>query len=822
MSKRDFNDFLKNLALNELKDNTLLKVINRYWGTDEIDKDSKRKVDDLIQLVKNYIESPEKREQDLETDSDATHQVKSEYPKDFRISSIKLSSLRGIGEKENDIPYGVDLMDNSETPLNAVIVGHNGSGKTSIFSALEYMYTGEISEAKLRSPGKEFGEVNYEDYLNRTQNHSSKTFCEVTVFPGERKFKLGESDSELNKIKEYTHPQASFISEFDIYDYGKESFSGEEDTLHNRITMLFGFKDYVDLNSFLRSIKSIAKGRRKEKNNLDKARQRILEIKEEKNNIKKNLSELKMSKSSNETHIISTEEKLLETLKRKVDDRLDKINLDGLLESLGRFSSLQAQLMKSQSGLVDSEKVYFLESGIKLLEKERTCPFCGDSKIPVAKIKENVRSLLDSYKNVLSLDNEVTEVCLEVFENLKDIFTVIENYKLTIEGDLSELSSERQLGNLLDSEKEILWLDLFTELESIKTEIELFKSKNPKDPKFRSELIRFVDDLRERFLLEKAIQSANELSNSRVLELNKILKQELSYAPTIPSSDGGLDLASQLEEFNKRLTDLDKQMKKMGVDEELFLNDYNAFQKIKGDVDPIIRLVESEINSILGETITPLKETLQKALDRFLEKDKLGINIEMKDISSKLGEPGERLCIELFQKGEDGQNVNNINPKEFFNAFRYKVFCGTISIGVALAARKNSGINLPLILDDEFFASDITNRAEFEEYFKQIILAFRDITPEMPLQFILFTHDELVFESAREAVLGIDEESYRKNGKPLDEYWKCPLINNTKFARLFPYSQKEKTHKTMRDGSKYWNLLFEFGNNVKEQEVNES
>ena len=157
-----------------------------------------------------------------------------------------------------------------------------------------------------------------------------------------------------------------------------------------------------------------------------------------------------------------------------------------------------------------------------------------------------------------------------------------------------------------------------------------------------------------------------------------------------------------------------------------------------------------------------------------------------------------------------------------FNAFRYKVFCGTISIGVALAARKNSGINLPLILDDEFFASDITNRAEFEEYFKQIILAFRDITPEMPLQFILFTHDELVFESAREAVLGIDEESYRKNGKPLDEYWKCPLINNTKFARLFPYSQKEKTHKTMRDGSKYWNLLFEFGNNVKEQEVNES
>ena len=82
---------------------------------------------------------------------------------------------------------------------------------------------------------------------------------------------------------------------------------------------------------------------------------------------------------------------------------------------------------------------------------------------------------------------------------------------------------------------------------------------------------------------------------------------------------------------------------------------------------------------------------------------------------------------------------------------------------------------------------------------------------------ILFTHDELIFESAREAIKNVDQEIQDLNRKErrmkerqLDDYWKTSLNEKTKFARLFPSSERENLPGEMKDGNKYWDLLYEF------------
>jgi len=69
-----------------------------------------------------------------------------------------------------------------------------------------------------------------------------------------------------------------------------------------------------------------------------------------------------------------------------------------------------------------------------------------------------------------------------------------------------------------------------------------------------------------------------------------------------------------------------------------------------------------------------------------------------------------------------------------------------IGISIAVASRKKSGINMPLILDDIFYASDFENRNSLEGFLIHLFDSFEKYTPNLPLQLIMFTHDEMIFE----------------------------------------------------------------------------
>ncbi len=77
---------------------------------------------------------------------------------------------------------------------------------------------------------------------------------------------------------------------------------------------------------------------------------------------------------------------------------------------------------------------------------------------------------------------------------------------------------------------------------------------------------------------------------------------------------------------------------------------------------------------------------------------------------------------------------------KYLNTFHFRLFSTMVGISIAVASRKSTKVNLPLVLDDIFYASDFENRTTVEQFLKYIFEAFKKIHPEMPLQlFYLLT-----------------------------------------------------------------------------------
>lgn len=157
--------------------------------------------------------------------------------------------------------------------------------------------------------------------------------------------------------------------------------------------------------------------------------------------------------------------------------------------------------------------------------------------------------------------------------------------------------------------------------------------------------------------------------------------------------------------------------------------------------------------------------------------------------------------------------IKTVTPDTYFNTFRYKLFCLMVSLSLALATRKEHKINLPLIIDDIFFASDFISKNSFAEFLQKVIQLFYKQTPDMPLQIILFTHDDLIFRSAIDAV---DNFSFENQEEDLCDDNKRPLIEKTIIGRFFDPKDKDPNTSMFDSGEEYWNLLYCIPKNVNQ------
>ena len=130
------------------------------------------------------------------------------------------------------------------------------------------------------------------------------------------------------------------------------------------------------------------------------------------------------------------------------------------------------------------------------------------------------------------------------------------------------------------------------------------------------------------------------------------------------------------------------------------------------------------------------------------------------------------------------RNTQQKHVGKYLNTFHFRLFSTMVGISIAIASRRNTQVNLPLVLDDVFYASDFENRTSVEMFLKQVFNAFKTYTPDLPLQLILFTHDQLIFESAIKVVKEIEG-------------------TDIAFAKLFPYTEAQ-------DEGDYLNLVYKF------------
>lgn len=157
----------------------------------------------------------------LETSTFNNFNLSSEY-EDKRIKRIIFHDFRSVPSREGNKRFVVDFIDSKRKTTSSIfLVGRNGVGKTTIFDALEYIYTGKVSSADLRG----IKEDDVKKYLTfgMDEIEGRTAMLEVRYSKGKDNVKL--NISELNKD---VFPSAMFISEYDFYQFQKVRNSVEK------------------------------------------------------------------------------------------------------------------------------------------------------------------------------------------------------------------------------------------------------------------------------------------------------------------------------------------------------------------------------------------------------------------------------------------------------------------------------------------------------------------------------------------------------------------------------------------------------------------
>ena len=177
---------------------------------------------------------------------------------DFRISKILMHGIRGVGFTNNRTYFGLDCTDHNEHPCSMVLIGANGIGKTSFYSALEMIGMGHSNCAHLRG------------YRSREQQAKFMENVNANASDGHILVKTAQNEIKSLKIDEYGQNQVDdslisescFCSDYDIqtledYSYNSTKYSFT-DYIHSQLG-LSGFDLIIPvLNKYNKEIISQA------------------------------------------------------------------------------------------------------------------------------------------------------------------------------------------------------------------------------------------------------------------------------------------------------------------------------------------------------------------------------------------------------------------------------------------------------------------------------------------------------------------------------------------------------------------------------------
>ena len=664
-----------------------------------------------------------------------------------------------------------DFLSHSETKLNfengvTVFVGHNGAGKSSIIDALTFALFGQhtrksnkglikrgaiqgFSKVEFTINGKQYQAVRKIDSKGGlAAKFSEKVNDEIIeIAAGERK-QFGESMThEIEKIIGLDFEKLKIAS---IVQQGELNsiIKAKPKEFKELINAVIGI-DKLDVAS--NSMKEVTKDFRekiREKLGYDDTHTDILL-----RDLEKNQNELKESRPKKESL-----KKDHEKLKQEIKDIRSRLEEDA--PKIDQIKQLELRKQELQA----YAKEAILEIQQEIAEKERKIQDCEGCF-------QNAGLKTDFESKVEKVDFAVNGTQKKIQELSNQVASLREKQMLAAKLQLRDnkcpvCDSEVEKLNPLFQEKH-----LNEELVSIQEQIVTTKKEQEMYNKKRSEFAEKLQNARDAEAMLKAHSINNEAELKNIKEEVEVKKINVQKIPT--SSNNSLLEIGQIDSHSKTIFETILKLEKntQGFDEIEFINLKNSIDEKQVSL--------SQIDQHLGAVIENISKneeqikTIQKAISELktvkeymTQLDSIQSNVFSRDgsvatslrswalnvISTKASEYLTLLNtkiqrIQLSEKTRD-ITITCHSKKEVLDLASLS---GGEQVSVALALRLgmakllgSSNLNL-MILDEPTTHLDAERKKSLVEVLSQLSNISNS---EMPMQFIIITHDAEIFEDS--------------------------------------------------------------------------
>lgn len=196
----------------------------------------------------------------------------------------------------------------------------------------------------------------------------------------------------------------------------------------------------------------------------------------------------------------------------------------------------------------------------------------------------------------------------------------------------------------------------------------------------------------------------------------------------------------------------------------------------------IIRALNEQIIKI-EERFYDIKDFIAETLSDFSDTDDNIVEFNFEKVENDI----DKIYVNI--QVNKGKSKFNASPKLYYNTFRFKLYAVALKIALAFHTMREYNINVPIVIDDVFSASDFDNTLRLSKFVRQIYDTYEQkVGFTTPLQLILFTHDDGILQTFAQASYGhkyIEKRIF--SYKDVESEADCvkETQNNGKFINLY-------------------------------------
>ena len=427
-----------------------------------------------------------------------------------------------------------------------------------------------------------------------------------------------------------------------------------------------------------------------------------------------------------------------------------------------------------------------------------TSAFCSD--YDVEQIRLNGEKLYDYILRLLGYAQfeKIERYIAQLKGNLEIIKKSInENPEVLTSADFSVVISNF-LNTIKDEDADVRECELYISPDEIKKEIEGVVKHHPV-PNLFAQQWDFV---------RKSRNAAAHASPAGMIVKNET-SNGLEYDKQIHL------LATMYSELGKILNSKSEMRKKNPDETNLLLslieNITNRKRELESKEFHFLTDKESEVNDNL-EILEKISKTIQSIQHSIVLQFTQSFQKEISDVLEEFSDDNENyqvvatsntFGIQIQVPKEGGFPTN---PYEYFNSFRFKLFCISLKIALAISWMQTNKTIVPFVIDDVFNANDFMNGLKLERFVQKIYSWYKKLITEdgcnIPFQLIMLTHDDMMQTAFKKGFMkNLQVVNIEKGCEETD------IASNMVCARLFPYKDIKEIRKNEK--TEYKNLYLD-------------